>query len=551
MDSPDKNSYGESFLKTSVSPKGKFVWGCHKPAFSIANLRERDSIIGNLSDSTPISNKDNFPEQDIEEKQADVIYEIPNPFPFRGTTYINSAWADKNSEHPEAIRIPEQEPFSFQTSIKKWLGQNNFFKDQAAGLLKILPRPLIIAIAESSTDPEELVILAETVCVFVCDENNIPTGLRFKRLNDGKTIPDIQDHDLFEIIANNQFLPDAHKNAMVLAPGIQGISEITGDIHQDDSQSHVYEYLRKNSYIPWGHFAANMANNSIRYNASKLLPSDMEGMRHLYYQRTYLRLAEQLDISFSGSELKKSLSPESLEELRCKILSALSKNSKSLQFNRSLWGWNYGFGYSHSGYNLHASHQQIHQQFAMIPKQIPGSDQMPISSYACGDLVETFVQQYRKETRKSFFKNYLDAVDLNTRTDGDLSKESSLKVFEDDNVVLFVPKAQTSQFELQLMPKKQCGNILEADLKMRRSIDKAILKSIQTLEFLGVKMVTSIEFSKRFDLDNRHDQQLLYSFLPKIPKSPGAFSEAQLRWINGHFPEDFAQACRSVNKKML
>jgi hypothetical protein len=24
----------------------------------------------------------------------------------------------------------------------------------------------------------------------------------------------------------------------------------------------------------------------------------------------------------------------------------------------------------------------------------------------------------------------------------------------------------------------------------------------------------------------------------------GAFSEAQLRWINGHYPEDFASACR-------
>jgi len=37
---------------------------------------------------------------------------------------------------------------------------------------------------------------------------------------------------------------------------------------------------------------------------------------------------------------------------------------------------------------------------------------------------------------------------------------------------------------------------------------------------------------------------LLYAFLPRLPESPGAFSEAQLRWINGHYPEDFAAACR-------
>ena len=40
------------------------------------------------------------------------------------------------------------------------------------------------------------------------------------------------------------------------------------------------------------------------------------------------------------------------------------------------------------------------------------------------------------------------------------------------------------------------------------------------------------------------DQRLLYSFLPKIPYSMGAFSEAEARYILGHYPEDFAAACR-------
>ena len=56
-------------------------------------------------------------------------------------------------------------------------------------------------------------------------------------------------------------------------------------------------------------------------------------------------------------------------------------------------------------------------------------------------------------------------------------------------------------------------------------------------------MITVIEFSKRFDIADR-DQRLHYSFLPRLPESSGAFSEAQQRWINGHYPEDFAAACR-------
>lgn len=58
-------------------------------------------------------------------------------------------------------------------------------------------------------------------------------------------------------------------------------------------------------------------------------------------------------------------------------------------------------------------------------------------------------------------------------------------------------------------------------------------------------MVTSIEFAKRLDSTDS-DQRLLYALLPKLPYSMGAFSEAQLRFINGHFPEDFATACRTA-----
>lgn len=543
----------KNFLGTCVSAEGQFVYGVHKPQFNIANLREKDFInsIGKLADNTEVFNIANFPGKDIKEENADIIYEIPNPFPFRGTTYINSIWADHNATNTKKIKIEKPKRFSFKESMKTWLKKTSLLPEKINELYKILPRPVIISIAESSTDPDELIELAKTICNFVFDENgNIPIGIYFKEDEKGKILPDIKDHILYEIIANNSCLPDVYKNAMVLVPGIQGESEITADKHANDKESHVFEYLRRNSYIPWGHFAANMANNSIRYNVKDLSLSDMEGMRHLYYQRTYIRLAEQLGIMISKLESgpRKMLSDIDLEKLRLKIIEKLSNGSHKLKFNRSLWGWNYGFGYSHSGYNLHASHQQIHQQYAMIPREVSFDDKVSIPSYSSGDLIEEFVEDYRIKTGKSFFKNYLSAINSNIRIDGNSSKESSLIVFEDENVMLFVPKAQTSQFELQLMPKKQCGNVLEADLHMRKSMDKSILISLKTLESLGARMVTSIEFSKRFDLRNTHDQNIIYSFLPKLPMSPGAFSEAQLRWISGHYPEDFALACRCVLK---
>jgi hypothetical protein len=64
---------------------------------------------------------------------------------------------------------------------------------------------------------------------------------------------------------------------------------------------------------------------------------------------------------------------------------------------------------------------------------------------------------------------------------------------------------------------------------------------------MGAKMVTVFEYAKRIDSPDT-DQRLIYAFLPKIPHSPGAFSESQYRWINGHYPEDFAFSCRAHMK---
>jgi hypothetical protein len=87
----------------------------------------------------------------------------------------------------------------------------------------------------------------------------------------------------------------------------------------------------------------------------------------LYYQRSYTRVAGLLGVSSAAGG---TLTEDQLEKLRRRIQKKL-KSSTTIEFNRTLWGWNYGFDYAPSGYRLHASHQQIHQQFALIPAEIP------------------------------------------------------------------------------------------------------------------------------------------------------------------------------------
>ena len=152
-------------------------------------------------------------------------------------------------------------------------------------------------------------------------------------------------------------------------------------------------------------------------------------------------------------------------------------------------------------------------------------------AFACGDLVADFVEQYQKETGKDFFAAYEKAVLENRRTDGRTDLPSELVIHQDQRVMLFVPKAQTSQWELQIMPKQPVGHIVEADAAMRRSLDRALWIAVRVLSALGARMITSIEFSKRIGRPD-NGQRLVYSLLPRLPQSPGAFSEAQLRWIN-------------------
>ncbi len=525
-------------LATCVHPEGRFVWTVHQPGFKVANLRQEDYPlpIGYLQ-GRPILNQANFPPGDVEVPRADWIYEIRNPFSFKGATYIGKRWADLRAAKPERIHIDSAQQVSFHTCLEKALGRQ-LSADLLPRIYALLPAPVKLALATTSTDSRDLALLAEQTCRFHRQGPDLPPEVLACN-NDGK--PDIGDHLLFEALANNAHLPDQYKLAMVLRPGVQGNSPIVGEFK--DGSSHIFEYLRANSYIPWGHYAANMAHDSIRYSIGSLKPADMLGMRHLYYQRTYLRLAQVLNLESEQTRIRRrSLTADELERLQEKIHRRLESPHKAagLPFKATLWGWNYGFDFAPSGYRLHASHQQIHQQYAMVPVSATGHGP---ECYCCGELIQRFVGNYRQQTGKAFFETYFQAIASNRRTDGRDDLPADLVVHADSQVMLVVPKAQTSQWELNLICRRQVGHIAEADASARSSLDKGLFLAMQILAAMGAQMITVLEYSRPFRAQD-HDQRLMYVFLPRLPQSPGAFSEAQLRWINGHYPEDFARACR-------
>lgn len=529
-------------LQTCITPDGKFQYGIHKPNYTVANLRQDTNLqqLGLTDNDTPVDNERNFPAGSVQVTSADWIFEIPNPFPFKGRTYIDKEWADASARNYDKIRLPQPETIS----LTKTLNQNGVEET----LLEKLPLPLLFALATCSTDPADLVKLAELSSEIV-KEGHKPIGLRYRTTDNGCLKPIIHNHDLFEAVANNPYLPDLYKIVMVIRPGAQGGSEIVGE-WPATKESHIFEYLRRNSYIPGGHYAANMADDAIRYSTAELSSEDLKGLRHLYYQRTFVRLAEELQIPLPS--IKRVLESSELEEIR---LSIIEKLPDSDSCPATLWGWNFGFDFAPSSYRLHASHQQIHMQYALVLDQVDVYNQGTqnskgtFSTYSCGDLVANLIEEYEAQYNRDFFDDYRSAIEANSRMDDRDDLEASLVIWSDERVMLFVPKAQTSQWELQLMALPDGngslpGNIVECDERTRRSLDTGILKAQKALAGLGAKMVTSIEYSKRINEKHGLNQPLLYAFLPRLPQSPGAFSEAQLRFINGHYPEDFAAICR-------
>ena len=209
-------------MRTCVTPEGSFVYGIHKPAYRVRNLRSRTRIenLGVDPEGSAVVNEVNYPPGDIEVEQAGWIYEIANPLPFRGSTFIGKGWADRSAATPERIRLEEKPEVSLHRSLA----------DQGLEptLIDALPRPLLLGLATCSTDSADLVRLATLSCRFHYDGDGLPLGLVYTGVANGT--PEIVDFELFEAVANNEHLPDPYKIAMVIRPGAQGDSDIMGEI---------------------------------------------------------------------------------------------------------------------------------------------------------------------------------------------------------------------------------------------------------------------------------------------------------------------------------
>jgi hypothetical protein len=536
-------SMTETLLRTCVAPSGEFVYGIHKPRFTALNLRETDAVLslGQDLDHQSLDNKDNYPEESVQVDSATWVFEVPNAFPFMGATYIIKAHADQS--------VGGCNPFQGLLARPS--------EEIVEADLEVQSKTALLALARTCTDADLLAQLAEESCRFTYDDNTgKPTGMVFGETETGEFRPVILERHLFELVSNNPHLPDDYKRLMVLNPGVQGKSPIVGEYGEGDT--HIWEYLRANSYIPWGHYAANMAHDAVRYKTGSLTESDMTGLRHLYYQRIYVQLAAELALPVEAD--RRPLKTDELEEIRLSLVKEIEKRNKAgepLPYNSTIWGQNYGFDFSPSGYRLSASHQQIHQQFALVSPDVPmfksGENQKSVaavSTYAQSDMVAQFGWEYRKNTGRPFFDAYLEAIQNNSRMDGRAEEEGDLVVYQDEATIAFVPKAQRSQGEIQILTRARWGNIIELDTRTRRCLDRAILLIVKMLENLGVEMFTAYEIAKRFD-NTDTDQRLLYCFLPRHPQSPGGFSESQQRWISNHYPEDFAKVCRQEFSKII
>jgi len=301
----------ELSVRTCVSASGEFVYGIHKPDYTVVNLRGEKHIatLGHINGKTSVENKINFPANDVTINNADWVFEISNPFPFMGATFILKSSADK--------RIENANPFDIINKHKssKLKANINELEDND---------PLIISLGRMSTNADLLIELANKSCLFEFDPHTgAPAGIQYEKTKNGGIQRAIKNHHLFEIVSNNPFLPDTYKQAMVLIPGVQGPNKIVGE-YKKSAGTHIWEYLRENSYIPWGHYAANMAHDSIRYTIEALKKEDLIGLRHLYYQRVYTQVAQSLGLSVPAK--KRSLTEEELESLRIKVLKTIKEH---------------------------------------------------------------------------------------------------------------------------------------------------------------------------------------------------------------------------------
>nr|MDJ0885287.1 hypothetical protein [Desulfobacterales bacterium] len=144
-------------LRSSVTPDGRFAVGIHRPSYRIANLRRSKPIasLGQGPDGRTVKNDQNFPSGDIDVPAAVPIFEIANPLPWRGVTYISKDWADNCAQAPERISLPPRSPVSMRGWLHEISDGRLTDENRAGEMLARLPDAVKLALATTSTDPRD------------------------------------------------------------------------------------------------------------------------------------------------------------------------------------------------------------------------------------------------------------------------------------------------------------------------------------------------------------------------------------------------------------
>lgn len=115
---------------------------------------------------------------------------------------------------------------------------------------------------------------------------------------------------------------------------------------------------------------------------------------------------------------------------------------------------------------------------------------------------------------------------------------SHLRIWDDDNVVLFASRAPRSIGEMGILAKR-AESLLTADASTLNSIGKALAHAVRILEANRQFTFNLITFGKRFSDAEDSQVRLLIEI---IPRGGLAFSELADQWVVDRFPEDFVKA---------
>ena len=159
---------------------------------------------------------------------------------------------------------------------------------------------------------------------------------------------------------------------------------------------------------------------------------------------------------------------------------------------------------------------------AHVHKQIWG---MPSGSVNLGDHLARICQAYSNRGI-DYLHSYYNAL-----------MNAGLVLWQDENVVLYIPIGQISIHELQVMVKrKNTNNYLELNEDELRSLSQAELKVIKLYSSVGINSFNEITISKSFTNNKDDGFRVIFTYITR--EVDLAVSELNLLYVVDKHPFD-------------